>query len=116
LIDNYSNIIFNSDNPKQKELLRHEMLSISNYAMSGENVERQYYIRIYEKYEEGIERDLLSRLSDLVERFNNHQVRCEISKEQDIIRLCNLVNNPAYSHIEDTNFEATIPFMLMEGK
>lgn len=115
LIDNYSSLLFDTDNPKQKELLRHEMLSLSNYAMSGENVERQYYIRLHEKYEEGIERELLSRLVDLVERFNNHQVRCEILKEQDIIRLCNLINNPAYSHIEDANFEAAIPFMFMEG-
>lgn len=116
LINEYSQILMESNDLKQKELLRQEMYSISDYAMNGENVERQFYIRLHEKYEEGTERELLSRLSDLVERFNNHQIRCEILKEQEIIRLCNLVNNPAYSHIEDTNFEAAIPMMLkMEG-
>jgi hypothetical protein len=31
--------------------------------------------------------------------------------QQEIVRLCNLVNNPAYSHIEDTSFNAAIPLL-----
>lgn len=112
LINDYSNIMLNSDNPKQKELLRHEMLVMSNYAMSGEVVERQFYIRLFEKYEEGIERDFLKRVTEFALRFENSKVPCEVMKEQGIIRLCNLINNPAYSHIEDTDYEAAIPFIM----
>ncbi|MBU5676830.1 hypothetical protein KQI88_10405 [Alkaliphilus sp. MSJ-5] len=117
LIQEYSNIILNTDNLKQKEILRHEMLVMSNYAMSGEVVERQFYIRLYEKFEEGIERDLLKRINELASKFEGRNIGCEILKEQGIIRLCNLINNPAYSHIEDTDFEAAIPFIarLEEG-
>lgn len=111
LISEYSNIILNTDNPKQKELLRHEMLVMSNYAMSGEVVERQFYIRLYEKFEEGIERELLKKINELASKFENSNIGCEILKEQGIIRLCNLINNPAYSHIEDTSFDAAIPFI-----
>lgn len=112
LINDYSNIMINSDNPKQKELLRHEMIVMSNYAMSGEVVERQFYIRLFEKYEEGIERDFIKRVTEFALRFENSKVPCEVMKEQGIIRLCNLINNPAYSHIEDTDYEAAIPFIM----
>lgn len=112
LINDYSNIMLNSNNQKQKELLRHEMLVMSNYAMSGEVVERQFYIRLYEEYEEGIERDLLKRVTEFASRFENSKVPCEVLKKQEIIRLCNLINNPAYSHIEDTDYEVAMPFIM----
>lgn len=112
LINDYSNIMLNSDNPKQKEILRHEMLVMNNYAMSGEVVERQFYIRLYEKHEEGIERDLIKRANDFANIFKESEISCEVLKEQGIIRLCNLINNPAYSHIEDIDFEATIPSII----
>ncbi|WIV11121.1 hypothetical protein [Proteiniborus sp. MB09-C3] len=111
LISEYSDIILNTDNHKQKELLRHEMLVMSNYAMSGEVVERQFYIRLYEKFEEGIERELLKKITELASKFEGRNICCEILKEQGIIRLCNLVNNPAYSHIEDISFDTAIPFI-----
>ncbi|TAH61444.1 MAG: hypothetical protein EWM50_05980 [Gottschalkiaceae bacterium] len=111
LISEYSDIILNTNNQKQKELLRNEMLVMSNYAMSGEVVERQFYIRIYEKFEEGIEKDLYKRVFELSSRFEKNGVKCEVLNRQGIIRLCNLINNPAYSHIEDTEFEAVIPFI-----
>ncbi|MFA5576317.1 MAG: hypothetical protein WCZ27_05950 [Tissierellaceae bacterium] len=116
LINNYSQILLDSNDQKQKELLRHEMYSISDYAMNGENVERQFYIRLYQRQEEGAEKELIAKLNDLSERFGRRGVRSNILKEKDIVRLCNLVNNPAYSHIEDSDFKAVIPMMLeMEG-
>ena len=36
-------------------------------------------------------------------------------KQQDIVRLCNLVNNPAYVHLEDAGFEAAIPILESVG-
>ncbi|QUH20399.1 hypothetical protein [Alkaliphilus sp. B6464] len=111
LIQEYSNIILNTDNLKQKEILRHEMLVMSNYAMSGEVVERQFYLRIYEKFEDGIERELIKKATELASKFEGRNIGCEILSEQGITRLCNLINNPAYSHIEDADFEAAIPFI-----
>ena len=46
---------------KQKELLRQEILQMSGYALSGEIVERQFYISLWEKYEDGVEKDLFKR-------------------------------------------------------
>ncbi|MCL2255148.1 MAG: hypothetical protein FWC09_11965 [Lachnospiraceae bacterium] len=98
---------------KQKELLKAEMIEMSNYAMGGDIVERQFYIVIWDKAHEGIERELLNRARLLAEIFNGSKIPCEILGQQDIVKLCNLVNNPSYTHIEDNNFEAAIP--LIDG-
>jgi hypothetical protein len=111
LINEYTQIISSTSDQKQKDLLRNEMLVMSNYALSGDVVERQFYIVLWEKHEDGIERDMTRRCYEFVSKFESGNIRCEILKEQDIVRLCNLVNNPAYANIEDTEFEATIPIL-----
>lgn len=112
LLTEYQNIISNTNNQKQKELLRHEMYSISNFALSGEVVERQFYIMLWEEYEEGIERDILKRSMEFVSKFEGSNIKCSILSENKIVRLCNLINNPAYTNIEDTSFEPSIPFLF----
>ncbi|MGB4352647.1 MAG: hypothetical protein WBJ01_09710 [Tissierellaceae bacterium] len=111
LLTEYQNIISNTTNQKQKELLRHEMYSISNFALSGEVVERQFYIMLWEDYEEGIERDILKRAMEFSSKLESSSIKCNILTENKIVRLCNLINNPAYTNIEDTSFEPTIPFL-----
>ncbi|OOP73107.1 hypothetical protein CBEIBR21_13550 [Clostridium beijerinckii] len=109
LINEYTGIISNSADQKQKDLLRNEMLAMSNYALSGEVVERQFYIMLWEKYEEDIEREISKRCYEFKSKLESGNIQCEILKKQDIVRLCNLINNPAYTNIEDSEFEATIP-------
>lgn len=109
LISDYSQLMAASSNQKQKELLRNEMFVMSNYALSGDVIERQFYIMIWEHYEEGIEREISKRCYELSTKFEGSGISCEILNQQDIVRLCNLVNNPAYSHIEDASFESSVP-------
>jgi len=96
----------------QRELLKSEMAVLQNYAMGGDIVERQFYIIIWGKALEGMERELLNRARQIAENFSGSRIPCEILQQQDIVRLCNLVNNPSYSHIEDNNFEAAIPLLV----
>ena len=96
---------------KRKELLRQEILQMGGFALSGEIVERQFYIALWEKQEEGIERDLLKRASLLCEKFATGGVTCDILTEKDIVRLINLVNNPSYTHLEDAETAASIPVL-----
>lgn len=111
LINEYTQLMASTSNHKQKDLLRNEMLVMSNYALSGEVVERQFYIMIWDKFEDGCEREISKRCYELASRFENSGISCEILKQQDIVRFCNLINNPAYTHIEDTSFEAAIPLL-----
>lgn len=94
---------------RRKELLRQEILQMSSYALSGEIVERQFYISLWERYEDGSEKDLLKRASLLAEKFITNGIGCDVLAEKEIVRLLNLVNNPFYTHLEDTEFEASIP-------
>lgn len=118
LINDYSQLMTNTSNQKQKELLRNEMFVMSNYALSGDVVERQFYIMIWELCEEGIEREISKHCYELSSKFQGCGISCEILSQQDIVRLCNLVNNPASSHIEDTSFNTSMPLFTnlnMEG-
>lgn len=94
---------------RRKELLRQEILQMSSYALSGEIVERQFYISLWDRYEDGVEKELLKCASLLAEKFTTNGIGCEVLTEKEIVRLLNLVNNPSYTHLEDTEFEAVIP-------
>lgn len=94
---------------RRKELLRQEILQMSSYALSGEIMERQFYISIWDRVEDGAEKDLLKCASLLAEKFTTNGIGCDLLAEKEIVRLLNLVNNPSYTHLEDTEFEAVIP-------
>ncbi|PKM52462.1 MAG: hypothetical protein CVV02_01535 [Firmicutes bacterium HGW-Firmicutes-7] len=111
LIAEYQNIMVETNNQRQKELLRHEILSLGNYAISGEVVERQFYFMFWEKYEDGIERDILKRAMEFVSKFDGTGIKPNILVENKIIRLCNLINNPAYTNTEDTTYESNVPIL-----
>lgn len=96
---------------KRKELLRQEILQLGGFALSGEIVERQFYIALWEKQEEGAERELSKRASLLCEKFAAGGVACDILAEKEIVRLLNLVNNPSYTHLEDAETAASIPML-----
>ena len=103
LISELSELLTTSD-PKQKELLKQEILEMSTFALSGEVVERQFYVVIWDKAEQGAEKDLLVKAKEFASNFTDNGISCDILEQQDIVRLCNLINNPAYMHLEDTSF------------
>ena len=111
LLTEYQNIISTTKDIKQKELLRQEMYSISNFALSGEVVQRQFYIMLWEEYEERIERDLLKRTIDFLSKLESSGVKCSILNQNKIVRLCNLINNPAYVNLEETSFDVEMPVL-----
>lgn len=101
LITEYSRLLSETTDQMQKSLLRSEMMVMSNYATSGDVVERQFYIMLWKKYKQGIEQDLLKEVYEFTSKFEASNIMCQIIKEQEIIRLCNLVNNPAYVHLDN---------------
>lgn len=112
LLSEYQQIYSSTSNLKQKELLRFEMESITNFAMSGEIVERQFYIMIWEKYQKGIEIDINKRAMEIVSMFESALIKATILTEKDIIRLCNLINNPTFVNLEETSVDQAIPFIV----
>lgn len=115
LLSELSAALTASSDIKQKELLKHEIVEMGGFALSGEVVERQFYIKIWDKAVDGVERDLLQKLKYLSGYFADCGIQTEILEQQDIVRLCNLVNNPAYVHLEDAGFDAAIPILESVG-
>jgi hypothetical protein len=101
LVNEYTALLSETTDQRQKELLRNEMMVMSNYAVSGEVVERQFYVMLWTKYRAGIEQELLKESREFCNKFENAGVSCDIIKEHEIVRLCNLINNPAYTHFEE---------------
>lgn len=97
---------------KQKELLRKELKVLNDYALSGEIFERQFYLMFWQKT--SIQDSELTKKMEVVkERFDSASIKTELIEEKEIIRLCNLFNNPAYVQVDDLSYdlECTIPIM-----
>jgi predicted MPP superfamily phosphohydrolase len=94
LINEYTALLSETTNQKQKELLRSEMMVMSNYAVSGEVVERQFFVLLWTTYKAGVEEDLFKECQEFCHKLESAHIGCEIIKEHEIVRLCNLVNNP----------------------
>jgi hypothetical protein len=69
LISELTNLAVDSDDEKQKELLVQEIMEMSNFAMSGEVVERQFYLVIWSKVYEDSESDVMTKARELVSTF-----------------------------------------------
>lgn len=111
LVEAYSELLSNSTEQIQKELLRNETRVITDFSLSGEVVEREFYYLLWAR---GGEEELLrKRTKDLAGRIEGCGLGCHILEAGEIIKLCNLVNNPAFAAVETINSEATIPFISL---
>lgn len=111
LLDQYQELLDHTDNTIQRDLLRQEIKEISRLTYYNEEVERQFYFCLYEKWEENKERDLKKRMEEFQSKFEINEVKTKILEETEIIQLCNLVNNPAVVLLEDENIEPTLPLL-----
>ncbi len=89
----------------RRQLLKKEMQELAEMVMSGETLERQHYISIWGNTKKDDERDLIKRAEELAKKFSENGVFAEVLERREIVRLCNLVNIPAYVHIESTNID-----------
>lgn len=51
---------------------------------------------LWSEYKEGIENELNKDVQEFIHKMENSKIACAIIKEQEITRLCNMINNPAY--------------------
>lgn len=110
LIHELTEELKNADD-KRKELLRHEIYQMSSFALSGEIVERQFYISIWDKTDSDNEKELSKRANLLAEKFTSNGIGADVIGEKEIVRILNLVHNPSYTHLEDAEYTPSIPFV-----
>ncbi|WP_147342253.1 MULTISPECIES: hypothetical protein [Anaerostipes] len=111
LLDQYQELLSKTENTVQRDLLRKETKEISRLTYYNEEVERQFYFCLYEKYEENRDKDLQKRIEEFQAKFEINEVKTKILEEAEIIQLCNLVNNPAVVLLEDEDVEPALPLL-----
>lgn len=96
---------------RRRELLRQEILQMSGFALSGEIVERQFYVSLWDQAGEGAEKELSRRAALFSEKFSGCGIPCSLLGEKEIVQLLNMVHNPSYTHLEDAEFSPSIPLL-----
>lgn len=94
LIYQYQEML-DTQNTIRKKLLREAIRYQNELLLSGENVERKFYIKLWEHQREGAEQELMEHLQQFAKCFDISGYSSEILAKEEVIRLCNLVHNPA---------------------
>ena len=95
------------------ELLLSDARYLANMVVSGETTERVYYIAIWDSIQKADERSIISAAQDIAKKLSECGIGAELIDRSGIVRLCNLVNNPAYVHIESTNIDEAIALLAV---
>ena len=111
LVEKLREILSKSDIQKQKNLLKQNIRETIKLTITGEVVERQNFITIFEKNSDIAEKELLKRAMDLVNKFGNCGIIVDILNEQELIQLCNSTLNINFAFREDNEFEEKIPYL-----
>lgn len=114
LISQYRNLREQTDDPIRKKLLKQEMNELQKKVGGGEAIERQFYIKIWERDKEGVEIELLERARQIISAYESVGITGQILKKPDIIRFCNLVHNPAYINTDDVTAQPGMPVLIEE--
>lgn len=111
LIQDLQDIANNSLDQIQKALLKKHINETVKLTFTGEAVERQNFLIIWQDYNDYAEKDILKRAMELVNKFANCSVKAEILDEQYIIQLCSGFTNMNFAFKEDSGYEDYMPMI-----
>ena len=111
LISSLQDMANNSLNQIQKALLKKHINETIRLTFTGEAVERQNFLIIWQDYNDYAEKDLLKRAMELVNKLANCSVKAEILEEQYIIQLCSGFTNMNFAFKEDSDYEDYMPMV-----
>ena len=93
----------------QKGLLKKHINETVRLTFTGEAVERQNFLIIWQDISDYAEKDLLKRAMELVNKLANCRVKSEILEEQYIIQLCSGFTNMNFAFKQDSDYEDYMP-------
>ena len=115
LVEELRERLNNTSNTKIKMLLKKNISETVKLTLTGEVVERQNFMIIFENYNENAEKDLQKRLMEISNKYENCDIKTEILDESNLIQLCNSFLNINFSFKEDTDYEERVPFLKVGG-
>lgn len=89
----------------KRHILAAMMEQCSILVTNGENYEHQHFIKIWKKgnNKATVEEELRERITEFQIRYKNAGIECEILKEQEIVKLCNLYGNSLLAVFESND-------------
>lgn len=111
MLDNLTQLNAQTDDPKRKELIRHKIAEINQFALSGDILEHQFFLVLWVQNKKDAQKELLKLSAEVMSRFKACGVDVSLCNEKEIIKLFNLFANPNYAHLEDADVEEYIPFV-----
>lgn len=97
-------------------LMLQEMTRLST---SGENFEHQHFIKLWCKIGTNIkdtQNELRVRLNEFKERYVQAGIPCEILKDREIIKMCNLFSNPQQAPFTGGNISRYENFTIIKDR
>lgn len=93
------------DSIGRKRIIDDQIIRASELSMNGENFEHQHFFKVWKKMDQGdnkaqVEAELRERIKSFRDRYESVQIKCEILKDKEIIKLCNLFGNGQLSGYE----------------
>lgn len=95
LIYQYQILLDTTQDLVRKKLLREAVQFQNNLMLSGENVERQFFVKVWETERDGAEKDLMDKLMQLAKCFEGSGYAVSILHKSELIQLSNLIHNPS---------------------
>lgn len=114
LIQDLKDCISNGVDQIQKNLIKKHINEAVKLTLTGEAVERQNFLIIWQDISEYAEKDLLKRAMELVNKFANCGVKSEVLNEEYIIQLCTGFTNINFAFKEDSDYEDYMPMIRWE--
>ena len=101
-----------SDNIRRR-LINEEINQIASFALSGEIIERQFFVIVWEYLTDDSELILKRRALELAYKFQSCGVNADVLDKNGIYHLVKLFAHPQSGHLdaEDNDFSATIPII-----
>lgn len=83
---------------------------MTEYAVSSNVAERQFFFLIEEKYK----KDAKIRLRERTEKIlsSSETLNLKILRDKELIKFTNLIYNPSTVNLEDTDIKDNIPMIL----
>lgn len=102
-----------SDNIRRR-LINEEINQIASFALSGEIIERQFFVIVWEQLTDDNELVIKRRATELAYKFQSCGVNADVLNQNQIYHLVKLFAHPQSGHLDitDNDFSATIPIII----
>ena len=116
LIEDQTNMYEQTTNFKKKEVLLNTINETYKISSTGEALEKQAYIVLFENNtNDYAEDDLLKKSNDIIHKLQNLKFSSRLLEEREIIQLANSYINSQFAYTEDSNYLNAIPMLNIGG-